>query len=530
MMQKRFLQLLFFLLLGNIFSTRAQNTWDKFYSDYDADLPNIDYAAIDIKYDSINSKYIFLGLSHGSWVSIYELSDNGNLLFRNYYHTILHSDGQTLRFTSDGGAIVSDYEVQGILSIKNLYKIDSLYNIVWKQQYNIRANIGCGLIETTDQQFALAWTITLADNHPLVSLVDTVGNLVLSKIYSSHGIVRTIKQTVDGNYLLAFNSEVGEGSILCKLDSSLGVLWSKSYFRQDGVIIDLIEKPNGNLLVAGNTGFTTQTPYPLLYLMELDSQGNVLWTKTYGDSTYRFVDFDDNHGWNFLPIKIKQTSDGGLILVTTMTNQGSNSDLVLLKTDQFGNIVWERRHGDGFFSDTGLDLIQAADSGYFVIGGFYRSPISAGYYLLKTDSLGSIGCSEYSDVVTQNNLLPTDSNLTITDSVVVLNQYLATVHDTTDYPADSVPGCIEVNVPENDLLSIDLVIFPNPTTGIFHLTFPADAIEAKDIFIYDLMGREVSATFGTRQTGFDFTLSVKGIYLVKVFYEGKTAVRKVVVM
>lgn len=253
--------------------------------------------------------------------------------------------------------------------------------------------------------------------HPFIVKVDSSGNLILSKIYNYPGMVRLIKQTNDGKYIMGINFTDIRVFLICKYDSLCSVVWTKSYFRPDGVIIDLIEKPNGNLILTGSTDITYQTPVPLLYIMEMDSTGNVLWTKTYGDSTYRMAMFGITHGWNFLPIKIKQTHDSGFVLVTTLEYQ-SNSDIVLTEIDSLGNLQWERRHGDSFFSDTGIDLIQTQDSGYFVVGGFYRSPIQVGYYLLKTDLLDQSGVPN-TDPIQVGNLLPTDSNIIVIDSIMI---------------------------------------------------------------------------------------------------------------
>ncbi|MEO8087675.1 MAG: T9SS type A sorting domain-containing protein, partial [Bacteroidota bacterium] len=376
-----------------------------------------------------------------------------------------------------------------------------------------------------------AYNAIIGNNTPVIIKTDSIGNLIWTKVYPDlPGLPRSAIETIDHRYLIGINGQQGKGMCLTKTDTSGIVIWSKSYLRPDGVVADLIEKPDGNLLVAGNTGVTSQTPYPLMYLMELDSAGDVLWTKTYGDSTYQLVDFDDNNGWNFLPIKIKQTIDGGLILLTTITNQGSNADLVMLKTDSVGNLEWERRRGDGFFSETGLDLIQTPDSGYFVIGGFYRSPIVAGYYLLKTDSLGLIGCGDYSDIIPVNNLLPTDSSIVVTDSAIVINQSIAWVHDTIYAAADSLSGCIIDYEPELQRIENSILVFPNPTLNSFHLILDENLNGEKNILIYDLFGKEVSSTMNTYQTDFEFTLIVKGIYLVRIVSKGKSLVAKVVVI
>src|SRR6266536_3137790 len=98
---------------------------------------------MDLKYDSLNTKYIFVGLSNGEREkSVYEISNNGNLLFRNYYLSSLSSDHQNIKFTHDKGIIASDLEVYNGNVIQTLFKVDSSYTILWKYQYDFRVSSG----------------------------------------------------------------------------------------------------------------------------------------------------------------------------------------------------------------------------------------------------------------------------------------------------------------------------------------------------------------------------------------------------
>ena len=75
----------------------------------------------------------------------------------------------------------------------------------------------------------------------------------------------------------------------------------------------------------------------------------------------------------------------------------------------------------------------------------------------------------------------------------------------------------------------EFIVSPNPSNGTFQLLLPADAAE-KDVVIYDLMGKEVSATMHTIQSEFNFTLNTKGLYIVKVVSQGRASVVKLAVM
>ena len=61
--------------------------------------------------------------------------------------------------------------------------------------------------------------------------------------------------------------------------------------------------------------------YQNIYLIKTNSQGNLVWDKTYEGSPY----------------DIDQTSDGGFVIVGR-TNPNNNYNLLIIKTDPEGNI------------------------------------------------------------------------------------------------------------------------------------------------------------------------------------------------
>ena len=532
-MQKIF----FFLLVCITTSSSGQITWEKRYYDDENDSPDLYSCDVGLIFDTPNQSYLFAATTHGGIFSLHKLDLDGVLFYRNY----LTSAGGSLKaaiFCNLGGILISDNEPHSTYTVKTLIKLDTANIVQWKYQYDIPlSTMRCGLVETGDNKFLLTGTAHFNPFvRPFIIKADSMGSPITVKYYTDlFAYPRKVIQTRDGNYIVAANAYLGDGAVLFKTDTSGVVLWAKSYLRPNGFIHDMIEKENGNIILIGNTDITSQTPVARMFIMETDPQGNSLWIKAYGDSINRLI-FRPVTPSYFLPIQIKPTLDNGFIVVGSIKVAPNQTfeDLVLLKIDSTGNVQWERRHGFGLQYENGLQVIQTPDTGYFVAGVFNdHDPWipKSGYYFLKTDSLGSIGCGDYSDSIAVINLLPTDSSFSVTDSTLTINIFTALVHDTTYAMADSLPNCFEVNVAEynsDDIFSF--ITFPNPTTGIFHLSLPPDAIEAKDIFIYDLMGREVSATFGTRQTDFDFTLSGKGIYLVKIFSEGKTVVKKVVVL
>ena len=103
---------------------------------------------------------------------------------------------------------------------------------------------------------------------------------------------------------------------------------------------------------------------------------DTLWTKTYVD------------GYQSYGNCVRQTDDGGFILVSSTTQYGNlYCDVYLVKTNLDGEIVWSRTYG-GALTDLGLDVKQTDDGGYIIVGYMSTFFNGADIYLIKTDENG----------------------------------------------------------------------------------------------------------------------------------------------
>jgi len=83
---------------------------------------------------------------------------------------------------------------------------------------------------------------------------------------------------------------------------------------------------------------------------------------------------------------IIQTFDGGYIIL--INNYFTSFSSVLMKTDKFGNIVWQKLYGQNNLNGatiTSFAVTQSLDSGYVISGTTPNSPI-----LLRVDKVGEI--------------------------------------------------------------------------------------------------------------------------------------------
>jgi hypothetical protein len=115
-------------------------------------------------------------------------------------------------------------------------------------------------------------------------------------------------------------------------------------------------------------------------LIKTDSDGNKLWDKTFG-----YGIFDSGS-------EVRQTSDGGYIIVGSVNQTGGpRGDIWLVKTDSNGDIIWDKVFG-GIGHNYGNSILITNDGGYLLVGSSFISRETNGYqlWLIKTDDTGEI--------------------------------------------------------------------------------------------------------------------------------------------
>ncbi|MDD5066887.1 MAG: hypothetical protein PHF84_07545, partial [bacterium] len=118
--------------------------------------------------------------------------------------------------------------------------------------------------------------------------------------------------------------------------------------------------------------------YMYAILIKLGVNGNEEWKKMYGGPDI-----------NPFGMGVDLTSDGGYI-VTGMKMPSTDVDVYLIKTDSSGNTNWTKGFG-GSSGDVGYSVKQSSDGGFIIAG--YTSSYGAGgwdVYLIKTTSSGNM--------------------------------------------------------------------------------------------------------------------------------------------
>ena len=259
--------------------------------------------------------------------------------------------------------------------------------------------------QTTDDGFIIAGytktTIFKTSDFYIIKL-NPKGDLVWTNTFGNKysDFAYSVQQTSDGGYIVAgekrkyrllddFNLSLTyrHDILIIKVDANGNMEWEKTFGGADYDRANLIiQTSDSGYIIAGHTQSygAEYDPGPHakkdLWIIKLDSSGEVEWEQLYGGS-------DSSEGAN----SIQQTSDDGYIICGFTSKQGSgNYDFLVLKLDYSGNIEWEKSYG-GAYPENANSIIQTSEGGYIVVGetmsfgfGYYD------YWILKLDSEGNI--------------------------------------------------------------------------------------------------------------------------------------------
>jgi len=190
----------------------------------------------------------------------------------------------------------------------------------------------------------------------------------------STDVGRCVQQTSDGGYIITGNTcsfeNPGSHKIwLLKTDSDGDTIWTRTFGKGFGYCVD--ESSDGGYVLTGyaNMGFTN-----VLRVLKIDTQGEILWQKDFierANDAGRFID---------------ETHDKGYVLVGASSSVYTGSDLWFLKIDSLGNEERTRLYGQRETGEIGYCIKQTRSLCYIIVGTIEGT--KSDIWLLKTDGFG----------------------------------------------------------------------------------------------------------------------------------------------
>lgn len=315
-----------------------------------------------------------------------------------YYYSDCH-----FRQTPDKGFIITGSVHYTTKSQRDicLIKTNSSGDTIWTKFYSGPSpgpNFASAyeIILTSDGGYAIVGSqLAPHDANVFLLKTDDYGNLQWSKYYggTSDDEGYSLKQTGDGGYIITgYTNSFGQGKdvYLLKVNSTGNLLWTKTYggdYPSSAKHIEITK--DGGFILTGTYGYLSGGKYVTdLFLMKLDLLGHTSWSYAYGGNL------------NEAGISVKQTDDGGFIATGYTASSGAGQeDVYLLRTNSLGADVWSKNYG-GSSTERGNDVIQHG-SNYIIVGETRNfSKGLKDIYLIKTDSLRKDSC--WQDVTITN--------------------------------------------------------------------------------------------------------------------------------
>lgn len=259
--------------------------------------------------------------------------------FQKVFSDVYDMDGLDVITANDGGYIITGMITNDIINDMDIHIIK------------------------TNNTGDIEWTKTYGGNRPEYSF----------------GILHATDSS--GYYIIGYSQSFGGGDYdtwLLKIDNGGDTLWAKTYGswgNDQGK--EIIPTSDGNYLLTGYSNSTTYPDYQA-YLLKIDPDGNLIWDKYYGGV---YAEFGNS---------VKQTPDGGYIMLGITYSYGVNGDAYLVKTNSLGDTIWTKQFG-GNHLDEGIFVVSNNDSTYtFCVRDSSTNGTNIDVQIIKTDANGTI--------------------------------------------------------------------------------------------------------------------------------------------
>ena len=258
------------------------------------------------------------------------------------------------------------------------------------------SDVGWKILKTADGGYITLSLIVGDSNFNYVFKSDKYGNLIWSKAITC-GIKNqpySICHCKNGGYIITGDISCSYTSwydlSLIKLDENGNVLWSKylkdnlppSSNKNHDVGRSIIELDDESLIIAGYTDSYGAGQSDIL-LIKTNPNGNILWNKTYG-----MLGMDECYS-------LSQLNDKGFILSGACAKDGlGDGDSFLMRTDSLGNVIWAKSYGKTLNEVDG-SAKPTRDNGYIITGRGITDSNGWDTFLIKTDSAGNLTWAKY---------------------------------------------------------------------------------------------------------------------------------------
>jgi uncharacterized delta-60 repeat protein len=458
------------LIFTSFLSLNAQ--WAITYGGSGTDEANFIQQTSDGGYIVVGETRSF-GIGEGD-IWVLKLSSTGAIEWQRAYGGGDYDYARCIKQTSDGGYIVGGSTFSFGAGEKEFWilKLNSAGDIEWQHKYGgDRWDHVSSVQQTNDGGYVFSGctgSFGAGSVDFWILKLSSAGDIEWQETYGGRhdDKSRSIQQTIDGGYIVAgltnsFGDGYDEDIWILKLNSEGDIEWQKTYGEsRDDEAQSIQQTIDGGYIVAGWTNSFGDGYDDDIWVLKLSSEGDIEWHKIYGGN-----DVDR-------ALAIQQTDDRGYIVAGWTNSFGvvDDDDIWVLKLSSAGDIEWQKAYGGNYSQDYARAVQQTADGGY-VVNGCTKS-WGAGeedIWILKLSPAGEInpGCvfiRSTDALVSYPNISPMDTN------IIPMNTNIEP-QDTNILPIDSDANVYKLC--ESDICTLTLstsaggTIYPVPGTHIY---------------------------------------------------------------
>lgn len=409
-------------------------------------------------------------------------------------------------------------------SVMMALRVNQFGDTIWLKYYD-KFSVAKNIIKTHDNNYLIV------DNYSFLVKIDINGDTIWTRKPNlpNYTTIRTysVKLTSDNGFIVCAESRAAFVPYIFKTDSQGILQWQKEYeLIGFGRASDALEF-NNNFIVCG---YLLQSSSQNLYLMNIDSIGNIIWHKIYGSISG-------------VPYSIIKSGDCIVIGGTGNPKNLQGISAFLTKTDLSGNLIWFKTYdpGNPYYGNC-RQLILSNDNSYVFAGS--ASPDSIEVFntaarIIKTDTSGNV---VFKKLYTLKNGNPTgEFILKTSDNGFMLGgnlfEGLYNIHliktDSLGYAPPVKIRQISTIIPNEFILHQN---YPNPFNPATKITYDIPKESFVKIRIYDITGREIKVIVNEfKQAGsytaiFNGSGLSSGVYFYKLEADDFRQVKRMVMV
>lgn len=287
------------------------------------------------------------------------------LWVREYGEDFGYPCGYSVQQTSDNCYIITgEQEIPPDNRDVYLIKVAENGDSLWAKRYGGNyGEYGRSVLETSDDGFIIVGnTGSFGSGQADVYIIktDSAGDTLWTRTKGGGGSDGgfSIQQLVDNGYIISgVTNSYGPGNVyLIRTDSIGSTIWQRAYGGSGSEIGHSIQKTSdgGSIIAGGTNSFGSGADD--VYLIKTDSFGDTVWTGTYGG-------YDFDYGYS-----VVTTINNEYVVVGHTKSYGIGGlDIYLIKVDSLGNLMWQKTFG-GNGDELGRGIQKTTDGGYIIVG------------------------------------------------------------------------------------------------------------------------------------------------------------------